>query len=361
MLDSRPRGCGRGARRAARSRAGAGGSGRRLTCSHPFPVLSPSLLLCFLFLFYFVSIKRKKKKRQKPCLGRISVRVGVSCERGGSEREGWRRGLHPRGPGSGLCAGLAGARRAESSPFLPKTLPHRLPRGFLRSRAPPRPGCPRTMCAFAPPPAGARGRTSAEGCSGPLPVPSTSPVSNWAKLGQTGPWGGRPCLLLAAGSALCPHVLARGRQRAGLWPRPGTAACCRGGPGGDFSSSTLILWFFSPALLGCRLFSPCPPAARAGCDPSQGGGLVVPPLSPLCPLPHCLRMILAHLGVISVISVFFKPHSNSPMPCVAFGSLEINIYRSACLLPSPTTPPVLGGGLQKAGSTPWLQHGGGVL
>lgn len=286
MLDSRPRGCGRGARRAARSRAGAGGSGRRLTCSHPFPVLSPSLLLCFLFLFYFVSIKRKKKGKN-PAWG-ASVSGWASCERGGSEREGWRRGLHPRGPGSGLCAGLAGARRAESSPFLPKTLPHRLPRGFLRSRAPPRPGCPRTMCAFAPPPAGARGRTSAEGCSGPLPVPSASPVSNWDKLGQTGPRGGRPCLLLAAGSALCPHVLARGRQRAGLWPRPGTAACCRGGPGGDFSSSTLILWFFSPALLGCRLFSPCPPAARAGCDPSQGGGLVVPPLSPLWPPPPLL-------------------------------------------------------------------------
>lgn len=191
----------------------------------------------------------------------------------------------PRGPGSGLCAGLAGAGRAESSPFLPKTPPQRLPRGFLRSRTAPRPGCPGTMCLRAPSCWG-----QGEHPLGPLPVPSASslpfPAGNWDKLGQTGPRGGPgpaccwqqaarslPARVGARPAACRPLAASRRDRHRRLLPLPAAG----GGPGGDFSSSTPILRFFSPALLRWRLLSPCP---------SSAGGLpVVPPPSPACPPP----------------------------------------------------------------------------
>lgn len=198
---------------------GAAGGLRVLT-----PFLSCHLLSCFVSFFSFILYPLKEKKKAKTLPGARQCRGGRAASAGAQ---------NGRAGAGGLAVGWLVPGGQNPAYFSPKRCPTASPMGFSGVEPPLAQAAP-GPCAFVPPPAGARGRTSAEGCPGPLTVPSASPVSNWDKLGQTGPRGGRPCLLLAAGSALCPHVLARGRQRAGLWPRPGTAACCRGGSRGRF-------------------------------------------------------------------------------------------------------------------------------
>lgn len=128
---------------------------------------------------------------------------------------------------------------------------------------------------------------------------------------------------------------------------------------------------------GFVVFSPCPCSAARGYRPLPGWGAaprdswcVCPPPPHPAPghtAPLCLWTILAQLGVISVTSVFFKLQYNGHIPCVAFGFLEINIYRSAWLAPS--APACAGGPRHRPPLPPalwelvggrhfWLQHRG---
>lgn len=290
----------------------------------PFPVLSPPLLLCFsFFLFYFVSIKNKQtQKRQKSCLGRVSDGAGRAGA-GGARRWlvlgwAWPHGACARFGGGFVpllplchCPGGApcvGGCPAGSAPLAapPRLLPQPLPcclSGFLRSKTVPAPGCVPAAspgpCAFvSPSPAGAGGggpvpRDAPKSLACPLclfpplrgclALSLPSPAGNWDKLGQMGTragWGGRICLLLAAGR----HVLAGGRQRAVLGhgrpahtlaPRPRRAPEMAVPPqllplapqeGGFF------FFFFLQLHPGFVVFLPVSAQLPAGANPLQGGG-----------------------------------------------------------------------------------------
>lgn len=274
-----------------------------------------------------------------------------------------------------LCAGSCPAGSAIPHPVSPSNnnIPPSPPIASVGfSGVKPSPWRPLDHVPSCPPPL--RGPGGEDQCRGmprnllPVPLPllsppwlpgSVPPLSSW-QLGQTGTrgWLGQHDLPVAGSRqlSLCLHSACMNWRAAGsvqcmaAWPTPWLPVpgeppkwlspapiCCLWvlGVRGFFSSSILVLWFFLP--VPARLLGGTDPFLGGGQPPGTHGACAPTPPPPPAPghtAPLCLWTILAQLGVISVTSVFFKLQYNGHIPCVAFGFLEINIYRSAWLAPS---------------------------